>query len=174
MTRYIDRTVNPDRQQHHTKIAEDSDQDPRGDRVGMTAAQRYHLEKTALERLNRLDPNHWNTPELIRADDHTLTLTLRWAGWNLRECEQKGIRPQFGDLDRDCQLITDCLDRAEILLLDRHRENLLWNPETGRLVITDFDSIWLRDSEPTALQQRYRQQANEPLVNWLKTTATRS
>lgn len=154
MTTAIDRTVNPDRQRHWVKTAQASAEDPRGDRVGMTAPQRHQLEITALQRLNRVDPQHWVTPELISTDSTALTITLRWAGWNLTDCISRGIRPQFKDLRRDCDLIVGLLAAAEIQLLDWHRENLLWNPETLRLVMIDFDSIALTDQLPNTVQQQ--------------------
>jgi len=154
MTHSVDRSLNPDQQRYHVKHSEPSSEDPRGDWVGMTAAQRWQLEKTALERLNTLDPNHWNTPELISVDEIELTITTRWAGWNLNECRSRGITPQYSDLDRDRAEIVTLLDRAQITLLDRDRENLLWNPVTHRLVITDFDSVVITDLTATDQQRR--------------------
>lgn len=171
MTRYLDRTVNRDRQRWHVKTAESSDLDPRGDHVGMTAAERWQLETEALERLQRHDPNHWHTPEMLSADPASLTITMRWAGWNLNECQRRGIKPQFRS--EDPELIAGILDRAEIQLLDLDRENLLWNPETGRLVITDFDSIVLRDQPLTTAQQRRLEQLaggteTLQLITWIQ------
>lgn len=174
MTTAIDRTVNPDRQRHWVKTAQDSAQDPRGDHVGMTACERHQLEITALQRLNRVDPQHWVTPELISTDSQALTITLRWAGWNLNECVAQGIRPQFKDLDRDCDLIQRVLTTADIVLLDWHRENLLWNPETLRLVMVDFDSIALTDLVMTPQQQAALAHMRlGDLTLWIKTQCGR-
>lgn len=167
MSRSVDQSLNPDQQRYHVKQAEASCLDPRGDWVGMTAPQRWHLEKTALERLNTLDPNHWNTPELIAANETQLTLTLRWAGWNLNECQRRGIRPQWSDLDRDRDQIVNLLLAAKITLLDRDRENLLWNPITGRLVITDFDSVAISDLTETQGQKPRSRQFQLSLREWI-------
>jgi hypothetical protein len=163
MTKRVDRGLNPDQQRFHVKRSEPSCDDPRGDWVGMTAAQRWQLEKTALERLNELDPDHWNTPELISTDPEALTLTTRWAGWNLNECQSRGITPQYSDLDRDRAQIVTLLARAQITLLDRDRENLLWNPVTYRLVITDFDSAVITDLPLTDQQRRRLAETSQTL-----------
>lgn len=173
MSKTIDRTLNPDRQVFHVKQSEASSHDPRGDWVGMDGAQRWQLEKTALERLNSLDPNHWNTPELIASDQTQLTLTTRWAGWNLNECQRRGVRPQWQDLERDVQTLDRLLSSAGITLLDHDRENILWNPVTNRLVLTDFDSVVINGHPLTPRQQQMIAEITGTPAQWLLTEAQR-
>jgi hypothetical protein len=144
----------------------------------MSAEQRWNLEKTALALLNELDPDHWNTPELISTDRDRLEIVTRWAGWNLTDCDRRGIRPQYRDLAADADQITKILASAEITLLDLDRENLIWNPVTHRLVVTDFDSVYLATAEHTekqqqALRERGDRGRGEQLRQWLIEQANR-
>lgn len=102
----------------------------------------YHREKACLQKLNQLGSEH--APRLVAFDDATQTLTLPYLGPDLCvRMIRDGWRPSNHHLQQIAQMY-DEFRQAGFLYRNASRPNFYWNPETDKMIASDFRSAKAR------------------------------